>query len=68
MSDPVTRRLASAALGVALLALVLSGWALYQQQRSEERLREVGAELQRALTPHVLPMTGPPLPLDPDDT
>lgn len=68
MTDRVTRTLASAALGVALLALVLSGYALYAQQRSEENLREIGHELQRALAPSVLPMNPPPPSFDPDDT
>ena len=68
MNDPVARRLAAAALAVSLLALVLAGWALRSQQQSEARLREVGEELQRALTPAALPMRGPPLGLDPDDT
>ncbi|MEC7521904.1 MAG: hypothetical protein VYE22_18615 [Myxococcota bacterium] len=67
MSDPVARRLAAAALGVALVALVLAGWALHTQQRSEERLREIGQELQRNLTP-ALPLQGPGPDLDWDDT
>lgn len=66
-SDPRAQRLASAALAVALLALVLAGYAVYAQQRAEDRLRDIGEELQRSLTP-ALPMQGPPLGLDPDDT
>lgn len=68
MSDRTTRTLASIALAVSLVALVLASYALYAQQRSEESLRAIGRELQRTLTPHVLPMQGPPLELDPDDT
>lgn len=65
--DVRAQRLASLALAVALLALVLAGYAVYAQQRAEENLREIGEELQRSLTP-TLPMQGPPLGLDPDDT
>jgi hypothetical protein len=68
VSDRLTRTLASTALAVALLALVLSGYALYAQQRSEENLRRIGHELQRALAPSVLPMNPPPPSLDRDDT
>ncbi|MEQ9079404.1 MAG: hypothetical protein RLP09_36430 [Sandaracinaceae bacterium] len=67
MSDRVARRLAAAALGVALVALVLAGYALHAQSQSEERLREVGRELQRTLTP-ALPLQGPAPGLDLDDT
>ncbi len=66
--DSMTRTLASVALAISLLALVLAGYAVYAQQRSEDNLREVGRELQRALTPRVLPMRGPPPGLDLDDT
>ena len=65
--DPVTRRLASLALAVSLLALVLAGYAVYAQQRAEENLRAIGQELERSLAPR-LPLGGPPLGLDPDDT
>ena len=68
VSDRTTRTLASIALAVSLVALVLAGYALYAQQRSEENLREIGRELQRTLTPQALPMQGPPLGFDPDDT
>jgi uncharacterized protein HemX len=66
--DRTTRRLAAVALAASLLALALAGYALYAQQQAEQRMREVGEELQRALTPRALPMRGPPLELDPDDT
>ena len=56
------------ALAAALLALVLAGYAVYAQQRAEQNLREVGQELQRALAPAALPMRGPPVGLDLDDT
>ena len=66
--DRLTRALATVALAVSLLALALAGYALHAQQRAEEDLREIGRELQRTLTPRALPMRGPPLELDPDDT
>jgi len=68
MSDRITRTMASVALAISLVALVLGGYAVYAQQRAEENLREVGRELQRALSPTVLPMRGPPVGLDLDDT
>lgn len=65
--ERLTRTMAGVALAVSLVALVLAGWAVHMQQASEARLREVGEELQRGLTP-TLPMRGPPLGLDLDDT
>jgi len=66
--DRATRLMASLALAASLLALALAGYALYAQQQAEQRMRDVGRELQRALSPRALPMRGPPLKLDPDDT
>jgi hypothetical protein len=66
-SERLTRALASAALGVSLVALVLAGYSLYAQQRAEEDLRQIGRELSRTLGPRI-PQDGPPLGLDPDDT
>ena len=66
--DKMTRTLASLALALSLVSLVLAGYALYAQQEAEENLRQVGEELQRALAPSALPMHGPPVGLDPDDT
>jgi len=66
-ADRTTRTLAQVAIAISLVSLVLAGYALYAQQQSEARYREVSEELQRALTPQ-LPMRGPPLELDPDDT
>ena len=68
MGDRRARALAAVALAIALLALALAGYTLHAQQRSEENLRAIGRELQRTLTPHALPMVGPPVGLDPDDT
>ena len=65
--DRLTRAMAGAALALSLVALVLAGWAVHMQQRAEQRLRDVGQELQRALTP-ALPMRGPPVGLELDDT
>ena len=67
MNDRLTRVLAGVALACSLVALVLAGWAVQMQQRSEARLREVGQELQRALTP-ALPLNAPPMGLELDDT
>ncbi len=70
MSDPragTARALAMVALGVSLVALVLAGYALHAQQRAEEDLRRIGRELSRRLAPD-MPLTPPPLGLDPDDT
>ena len=67
-NDRVTRALASLAIALSLVSLVLAGYALYAQQTAEQNLREVGEELRRALTPAALPMQGPPPGLDPDDT
>ncbi|MGE0787547.1 MAG: hypothetical protein AB7S26_17870 [Sandaracinaceae bacterium] len=55
------------ALAASLLALALAGYALYAQQQAEDRLRAIGEDLQRSLTP-ALPMQGPPPGLDPDPT
>lgn len=71
MTDPpckMTRTLASVALALSLVSLVLAGYALYAQQRAEETMRQIGEELQRVLAPSALPPGGPPLGLDPDDT
>lgn len=68
MNDRTTRVLASLAVAISLVSLVLAGYALYAQQKSEESFREISRELQRALTPSALPMHGPPPGFDPDDT
>ncbi|MCB9591672.1 MAG: hypothetical protein H6719_02965 [Sandaracinaceae bacterium] len=68
MSDRTTRALAAIAVAISLVALVLAAYTLHAQQESEENLRAIGRELQRTLTPQALPMQGPPLGLDPDDT
>lgn len=62
-----TRTIALVALAASLLALALAGYALYAQQQAEDRLRAIGEDLQRSLTP-ALPMQGPPPGLDPDPT
>jgi len=58
--DPVARRLAAAALAVALVALVLAGWAAW---RSEGELRDLRRAVERAVDPGS-PSLGPPLQLD----
>lgn len=70
MSDArpqTTRTISLIALAFSLVALVLAGYALQAQQRAEEDLRRIGRELSRSLGPR-LPMSPPPLGLDPDDT
>lgn len=59
-ADPIARRLAGAALAVALLALVLAAWAAW---RSEQELRDLRRAVERAVVPG--PALGPPLELDP---
>ena len=59
--------MAAVALATSLVALVLAGYSVYAQQQAEDRLRDVGRELQRAFTPS-LPMQGPPPGLDLDET
>jgi hypothetical protein len=49
MTDRTTRLVASLALGVALLALVLAGVAIARASESEERMRELSSSLRRAL-------------------
>ena len=68
MTEKTTRVLATVAVAISLVALVLAGYAVYAQQQAEENLREIGQELQRALSPGALPMHGPPPALDLDDT
>jgi hypothetical protein len=48
-ADRTTRVLASLALGVALLALVLAGVAISRASESEDRMQELSASLRRAL-------------------
>lgn len=70
MTDPragAARTLAMIALAISLVALVLAGYALHAQQRAEADLRRIGRELSRQLAPD-MPLTPPPLGLDPDDT
>lgn len=47
MSDPVARRLAAAALGAALTALVLAGWSAW---RAESELHDLRRAVERAIT------------------
>lgn len=62
MSDPVARRLAAAALAVALVSLVLAGWASW---RSERELHDLRRAVERAVDAQAgAPSLGPPLQLD----
>lgn len=64
MKDPVARRLASIAVAIALVALVLAGWSAY---RSESELREVGRAVQRAVELQRPTSLGPPPTFDTED-
>ena len=65
MSDPVARRLAAAALAVALLALVFSTWSAWQ---ADHELRELRVAVQRAVRGQQLsPGLGPRPTLDTSD-
>jgi hypothetical protein len=63
----LTRALASFALALSLLALVLAGYALHAQRRAEESFRRIGRELSRSLGPSA-PLRHPPPALELDDT
>jgi len=68
VSDPFARRLASSALAVALLALVISLWAVRLGYRYLDDVQELGQALESMLAdtnraPHV-PLNPPPLTLD----
>jgi hypothetical protein len=68
MNDRTTRLVASLALGVALLALVLAGVAIGRASESEDRMRELSASLRRALESHPREGAGmPPPALDTDE-
>lgn len=65
MSDRVARLLAAAALGCALVALALAGWAVY---RADVELHELRRGVQQALqAQRRLSLRGPPLTLDEAD-
>jgi len=59
-TDPIARRLAAAALAVALVALVLAGWASW---RIEGELHDLRRAVERAVDSRS-PSLGPPLQLD----
>lgn len=64
MKDPVARRLASLALAIALVALVLAAWNVH---RADSELRELGRALERAVTAQRPTSLGPPPTLDTED-
>lgn len=65
MSDLVARRLGAAALGVALLALVLASWSAW---RAEHELRDLRVAVERAVRGHQSPAgLGPRPTFDTDD-
>lgn len=64
--DPVARRLAALALGLALLAVALSGYAVSMAFSHRQEVRSLGDVLHQIGTREV-PMASPPAELDPDD-
>lgn len=65
MSDPLARRLAAAALALALVAAVLSAYAVWLGQRYLDDVRTLGETLLRTGPgPGTLPLVGPPPALD----
>jgi len=68
MNDPLARRLASAALGVGLLALVIAGWAVRLGYRYLEEVQQVGQTVETLLSASSrapdMPLNPPPLQLD----
>ncbi len=65
MNDPLARRLAAMALAVALVALVVAGYAVILGQRYLEDVRTLGRSLQ-ADAPGAASSLGPPPQLDVD--
>ena len=65
MNDRVTRTLAAIALAVALVALVVAGYAVWLGSQYREDVRALGEALGGAT--HEPPLTGPPPSLVPDD-
>jgi hypothetical protein len=65
MGDRATRMLAAIALAVALLALVIAGYAVWLGQEYREDVRLLGESLSGAT--HDPPLHAPPPSLDPDD-
>ncbi|NOY90688.1 MAG: hypothetical protein GXP55_05710 [Deltaproteobacteria bacterium] len=67
MSDALARRLASAALGVALLALTISLWAVHLGYRYLDDVQRLGQTMQTLLRDRgsgAMPLNPPPLTLD----
>lgn len=64
--DPVARRLSAIALGLAVLAAVLSGYAVSMAFEHRDEVRSLGGVLHQIGTREV-PVAAPPLELDPDD-
>lgn len=64
--DPVARRLSALALGIAVLALVLAGYAVSMAFEHRTEVRSLGDVLHR-IGAREVPMVPPPAELDPDD-
>ena len=65
MKDKTTRSLAAVGLGVALLALVVAGYAVTLISDVRDEMRALGAALRGTTVDP--PLRGPPPALDPDD-
>jgi hypothetical protein len=63
VNDPLARRLAAAALAVALLALTTAAWAAWS---AEAELRALRQSIERAVPPQPSPL-GPPPALDDEE-
>lgn len=64
MSDPIARRLASVALALALVALVLAVWSAH---RTESELRDLRRAVERAVDAQRPTSLGPPPTFDTED-
>lgn len=64
--DPVARRLAAIAVGLAALALMLSIYALTMTFEHRQQVRSLG-DVFHKIGEREVPMVPPPSQLDPDD-
>jgi hypothetical protein len=68
MNDRLTRTLATVAISLALVAVILSGYALYLQSRSIDQLEALSESITRAIEARPAardrPLLGPPPALD----
>jgi hypothetical protein len=64
--DPLARRLAAVAVGLALLALALSGYAISMSFQHRQELRSLGDVLHQ-IGAREVPLASPPAEIDRDD-